>query len=247
MLADAIAGLPRALAAVWGAAFGLCVGSFLNVVAHRVPRGASLLERSRCPRCEAPIRWRDNIPVLSYLLLGGRCRDCGGAIAVRYPIVETLTGVLWGLAAWRFGPTPAALAAAVFAAILLALALIDLDHMALPDSMTAALLGLGALASVSGVGPAPREAALAAAGAAGFFGAVAVLTRGGMGAGDVLLAAGLGANLGPWRTALAVWIAALAGGATACWLLATRRVRRGEPIPYGPFLSLGGIAAALAG
>ncbi len=153
---------------------GLCVGSFLNVVIHRLPimleRGwkqesADLLgvkfdadqeavslskPRSRCPHCKHSIRWYENIPVLSYLFLRGRCASCAHWISPRYPLIEVLTGLLFGLIAWRFGPTPMALLWCAFAAVLVALAGIDWDTTLLPDNMTLPLLWAGLVASALG-------------------------------------------------------------------------------------------------
>jgi len=127
-------------------AFGLVVGSFLNVVIHRVPLGQSVVSpRSRCPGCESPIAVRDNIPVFSYILLGGRCRHCQEPISLRYPAVEALTGGLFVAMAWRFGPTPLAPLFMLFAAALVVAALIDFDHQIIPDEISLGGLAVGLL------------------------------------------------------------------------------------------------------
>ncbi|MDE0884649.1 MAG: prepilin peptidase [Myxococcota bacterium] len=125
-------------------AFGLVVGSFLNVVIHRLPLGESVVSpRSRCPGCQTPISAGDNIPVLSYIALRGRCRHCGAGISLRYPAVEAVTGILFVAMAWRFGPTPLALLFMAFAAALVAAAMIDLDHQIIPDEISLGGLAVG--------------------------------------------------------------------------------------------------------
>jgi leader peptidase (prepilin peptidase)/N-methyltransferase len=127
-------------------AFGLIVGSFLNVVVHRVPLGLSIVSpRSRCPRCETQIAARDNVPILSWLILRGACRHCGARISPRYPLVELLTGVLFVLMAWRFGPTVEALLFMVFCAGLVVAAAVDIDHQIIPDEISLGGLGFGLL------------------------------------------------------------------------------------------------------
>jgi leader peptidase (prepilin peptidase) / N-methyltransferase len=125
---------------VWlttGFAFGLLVGSFLNVVIHRLPRDESIVHPgSHCPACRAPVRWYDNLPLLSFLWLRGRCRGCGAPISLRYPAIELLTGVLFALVAWRFGVTPMVVPACAFAAALVATAAIDFDHQIIPDELS---------------------------------------------------------------------------------------------------------------
>ena len=257
---------------------GLAIGSFLNVVIHRLPR---MLERqwraqyadlygeaptlpagaqapynlvvpgSACPECHAPIRPWQNIPLVSYLLLRGRCARCGARISARYPLVEALTGVLSGLVAWRFGFGWPALAALVLTWFLIALAGIDMDHQLLPDSLTLPLMWLGLLLSL--FGPVPgvsvpvdlRSSVIGAA--AGYLSLWSVyhlfrtLTRKeGMGYGDFKLLAALGAWLG-WQMLLpTVLIAAAVGAFSGLALILSRRHSRGVPIAFGPFLALSG-------
>jgi len=137
---------PTWLAAAAGL-LGLVVGSFLNVVIHRLPRGESLVSpRSRCPRCAGPIRARDNVPVLSWLWLRGRCRHCGAAISARYPALELATGLLFVAFAWRFGPVPTLPLWLAFGALLLAAAAIDAEHQIVPDELSLGALALGLVA-----------------------------------------------------------------------------------------------------
>lgn len=134
---EPVTAIPRELLAVLGALLGLVIGSFLNVVIYRLPRGESLAwPGSRCPSCEMPIRWYDNLPLLSYLLLRGRCRGCSAAISLRYPVVELVTAVLFMALALRHGGAPMLPVWWAFSAALLAGAVIDFDHQILPDEIT---------------------------------------------------------------------------------------------------------------
>ncbi|WP_428830342.1 prepilin peptidase [Cellulomonas endometrii] len=233
---------------------GIAVGSFLNVVVWRVPRGESVVRpASACPRCGHPIRGRDNVPVLSWLLLRGRCRDCGEPIAVRYPLVEAATGILFAAAAWWcwtqdqpwFLP-----ALAYLAAVSVALALIDLDVHRLPDvivlpsyPVAAVLLALaswnpGQVADWGALG----RAFLAGAALLVFYLVVLVVYPKGMGLGDVKLAGVLGMYLGwvGWGAVLVGWFATfLLGGLFAVSLLVSGRAQKGSGIPFGPWMLLG--------
>jgi leader peptidase (prepilin peptidase)/N-methyltransferase len=227
---------------------GLVVGSFLNVVIARLPEGRSIVTpRSACPECGALIAWYDNVPLLSFAVLRGRCRRCGGGISWRYPVVEITTGGLFGIAAARFGPTPQLGVALVLLAMLIAITGIDLQHQIIPDVITLPGVVVGVLASVA-IGAVPWIDSLIglAVGGALFF-VIIVASRGGMGGGDLKLAAMLGAFLG-WKVMLlAVLVAVLAGGAVAVALLATGRTGRKDAIPFGPFLAAGGVVGLLWG
>ena len=240
---------------------GLAVGSFLNVVVWRVPRGESVAQPpSACPRCGHAIRARDNVPVLSWLLLRGRCRDCGEPISARYPLVEAATGVSFMLVAWLCWAqdVPWLLPALTYlAAVSIALALIDLDVHRLPDAIVLpsypVALALLALASWDPGGEADWGALLRAliAGAAlfAFYLLAFVVYPPGMGLGDVKLAGVLGLYLGwfGWGAVLIGWFATfLLAGVFAIGLILARRARRGSGIPLGPWMLLGawvGIAA----
>jgi leader peptidase (prepilin peptidase)/N-methyltransferase len=144
---DGTAPLGSGLLLGFAFAFGLVIGSFLNVVIHRMPRGESVVSpRSRCPRCGNPIAARDNVPVLSWLLLRGRCRHCGAGISARYPAFELLTGLLFAAVAWRYGPSLEALLWMAFAAALLAAAAIDFEHQIIPDEISLGGLAVGLVA-----------------------------------------------------------------------------------------------------
>ena len=145
---DVVQAVPEGVWVGFAFVFGLCVGSFLNVVIHRLPREESIVHpSSHCPSCHTPVRWYDNLPLLSYLWLRGRCRGCGIRISPRYPVIELLTGVLFAAVALRFGPTPMALVGCAFVAALVATAAIDFDHQIIPDEISLGGLAI-ALAAV---------------------------------------------------------------------------------------------------
>ncbi|HET6448365.1 MAG TPA: prepilin peptidase [Conexibacter sp.] len=235
--------------AVCAAVGGLLVGSFMNVVVWRLPRGESLLAPgSHCPSCTAPVRPYDNVPVLSWLALRGRCRDCRTHISVRYPLVEVLCAVAAATVALASDGTRELLLGLALTALLVPVALIDLDHRLIPNVLT--LTGaLVALAIGLATDPAGVPQQLLAGAAAGGFLLVAALARpGGMGMGDVKLAAVLGLFLG-WQVGVALLVALLAGTLVGLAVIARRGVTEGRrtALPFGPFLALGGIVALLAG
>lgn len=232
---------------VVAAAYGLVLGSFLNVVVHRVPRRMSILKpRSHCPNCGSLIRWFDNLPVLSWLLLLGRCRRCKARISVRYPLVELATALLLAGVVARFGVSVSGAAALVFGALLVALALIDLEHLLLPDVLTIPGIAAGLLFSLAGGLVHPRDAVIGAAlGAALPYGVIVVyrLVRGveGMGLGDVKLLAMIGAFLGWQGALLTLCVGACAGAVVGIGLVLAGRGKADTELPFGTFLS----AAAL--
>jgi leader peptidase (prepilin peptidase)/N-methyltransferase len=287
------------------ALLGLCIGSFLNVVVHRVPlmmerqwwaevaahlsdaetwrrvfaprdtaaqpspqHQATALAlgqsvealpalsvvrpRSRCPACGHELRWHENIPVLSWLFLKGRCSACRAPISVRYPLVEIASALLFGGIAWRFGAQPATLAWCAFGAVLLALALIDWDTTLLPDSLTLPLLWGGLVAAAVGW-TVPLASSVWGA-VAGYLSLWSVyqlfkLATGkeGMGHGDFKLLAALGAWLG-WPMLLPIILAAsVIGAAVGIVMKLSGQLREGRYVPFGPFLAGAGLAVMLAG
>jgi leader peptidase (prepilin peptidase)/N-methyltransferase len=235
-------------AALAAFAFGLCVGSFLNVVIARLPDGRSIVTPpSACRRCGTPIAWYDNVPVLSFLLLRARCRQCAGAISWRYPAVELATGILFALAVLSRGTGIDLAPALVLAAALVAVTGIDLDHQIIPDVVTLPGIAAGLAFSLITGHPRWTDALIGVLVGGGLFFAIIVASRGGMGGGDMKLAAMLGAFLG-WRSLLvAILAAVLAGGLLAIALLALGRRGRKDAVPFGPFLAMGGLLALFWG
>lgn len=235
---------------------GLAVGSFLNVVVWRVPRGESVVRpASACPACSAAIRPRDNVPVAGWLLLKGRCRDCAEPISARYPLVEALTAGLFALVAFRIGFDLALPAYLYLSAVGLALALIDLDVRRLPDVLTlpsygvlgVLLLAADLLGSTSGTAV---HALLGGAAMYAVYFALCFAYPAGMGFGDVKLAGLVGAatgwlGVGAW--AVGLFGGFLLGGAWGIALLASGRGGRKTQVPYGPFLLAGGLLGVLVG
>jgi leader peptidase (prepilin peptidase)/N-methyltransferase len=229
--------------------FGLLVGSFLNVVIARVPEGRSVwAPRSACPRCGALIAWYDNIPLVSFLVLRGRCRGCRAGIPWRYPIVEAATGGAFALAYVLLGPTPKFLVAAVLLGALIAITAIDLRHQIIPDVISLPGIVVGFVANSllpGGVGWLDSLIGIAVGG--GIFLVIILVSGGGMGGGDMKLGAMLGAFLG-WKLGLlALLLGVLSGGAVAVVLLLLGRKGRKDAIPFGPYLALGGAIALLWG
>ena len=228
---------------------GLLVGSFLTVVAHRVPLGESVVGgRSRCPSCGAQIAAYDNVPVFSWLALRGRARCCGERISPRYPLTELTLGALFAAVALAFYDEPAELALGlVFVATLLVVTLTDHDRRIIPNKVliVSAVLGVG-IAAASDPGELP-ERVIAAAGAGGLLFAAALAYPRGMGLGDVKLAAVMGIYLGR-AVVPSLVIALLAGSIVGLTMIARQgAAARKSAIPFGPFLALGGVAALFIG
>jgi leader peptidase (prepilin peptidase)/N-methyltransferase len=234
-----------ALAALLGA----IIGSFLNVVAYRLPRGESLaVPASHCPSCETPIRPYDNVPVLAWLWLRGRCRSCGEAISIRYPLVEAATAALCAGVVIADGTAPPAALGIVLVLVLVPIALIDLDTQIIPNAITAPA-AVAAVVLGSALDPGGEVERLIAGAAAGLFLLVAVLAYPrGMGMGDAKLAAVLGLFLGR-AVGPALLIALVSGVVAGAVVMARVGVAAGRTtrVPFGPFLALGGIVGIFAG
>ena len=234
----------------FAAAFGLVIGSFLNVVAHRLPGRMSLsMPASHCPSCETPIKPYDNIPVLSWLILRGRCRTCSTHISARYPLVEACTAVLFAaVVAVHHADTAALVLGLVLVAFLVPIALIDLDHRIIPNRLTlpAAVLAVVLGTALDPGGQVERLIAGAAAGAV--LGLPALISPKGMGMGDAKLVAVLGLYLGA-AVGPAFFVAFLVGTAVGIGIIARQGMMKGRKtaVPFGPFLALGGIVGVLAG
>jgi leader peptidase (prepilin peptidase)/N-methyltransferase len=244
------------LAAVGCGVLGILIGSFLNVLIHRVPIGESIVTPpSACPACHTPIRPRDNIPVVSWLVLRGRCRHCGAPISARYPFVEAFTGVLFAVVGARFGFHIIVPAVLVFTAASIALAAIDLEHRRLPDRIVFPTLALeAALLVLAGVvDDRPRSIVMAAVGAAiaaGFLFVVWFAVPKALGFGDVKYGLVFGALLG-WfglgHVAVGLFLGYLCGSVIGIGLMITKRRARGLIMPFGPSLAVGAWVAALWG
>jgi leader peptidase (prepilin peptidase)/N-methyltransferase len=224
---------------------GLIIGSFLNVVIHRLPLKQDIVFRpSHCPRCQAAIPFYLNVPLLSYVVLLGRCRSCGERISPRYPLVEALTGFSFWLAYARHGLTLHGAACAVFLCLLIALAFIDLEHMILPDELTLGGAALFFVYSFFHPEITPLEAVLGGVGGALFFAALfyaylKVRKAEGLGFGDVKMALLLGLFLGVSRLTAAIFLASLSGLLVGLYFILFKKKGLKLALPFGPFLALG--------
>jgi leader peptidase (prepilin peptidase)/N-methyltransferase len=233
--------------------FGSIVGSFLNVCIYRLPRGESVVTpRSHCPGCGKLIRAWDNIPILSFLILRARCRDCGQPIAWRYPLVEGLTGLLFALIILQYGPTALAASLLLFVAALVVIAFVDLDHQEIPLEITLPGIPLGLLVGVAVGGPPILDRILGTLMGAGLL--YLVLLYGNwwyekevMGEGDLNLMAMVGAFLGWKAVILTLILGCLSGSLVGVTLIALRRLDRHDHIPFGPYLVLGALVSLFWG
>lgn len=235
--------------AAFAGVFGAVFGSFLNVVAYRLPRHESLIApASHCPACGTPVKPYDNIPVLSFLLLRGHCRSCHATISPRYPLVEALTGLLCAGAVLAHDSAASIALSVALILIVVPAALIDVEHRIIPNSITA-LGALLALALGTALDPSGEPARLIAGAAGGGFLLLAALAYpGGMGMGDVKLAGVMGLFLGS-AVAPAIFIALLAGSLTGVAILVRKGVQAGRKtkVPFGPFLAAGAVTASFVG
>jgi leader peptidase (prepilin peptidase)/N-methyltransferase len=230
------------------APLGLIIGSFLNVVAYRLPRGESLVKpRSRCTSCGTEVRAIDNVPLLSWIFLRGRCRHCKAQISARYPVVELVTGIVFTLVALARGPQPELIVDLPFAAMLIAVANIDLEHHIVPNRILAPLAVWAVAASALVQPDKLPELLIAGAGAFTFLLLAALIHPKGMGMGDVKLAGVMGLCLG-LSVIPAMFVAFLAGSLVGIAIMLREGLGgRKKGVPFGPFLALGGLVALVAG
>jgi leader peptidase (prepilin peptidase)/N-methyltransferase len=228
---------------------GAFIGSFLNVCIYRLPRGESVVwPGSHCPSCNQPVAPYDNVPLLSYFLLLGKCRRCRAPISMQYPLVEVLNGLVYVLVAWRFGLTWPAMAYAAFCSALIVISGIDLEHQIIPDRITLPGLAIGLVAAATILPITLVNAVIGVAVGGGLLWLLAWLSpylfgKEGMGGGDIKLMGMVGAFLG-WKPALlTIMLGAIAGSVLGITLIAIKLLRRDQYIPFGPFLALGAIVA----
>ncbi|MBC3873255.1 prepilin peptidase [Undibacterium flavidum] len=263
------------LSTTFFAILGLLIGSFLNVVIHRLPimmqresdnyvasetgkgpvhssRYNLIVPRSACPHCNHQISALENIPVISYLMIGGKCRGCKAPISIRYPIIEALTGLLSAYMIWHFGSGIAGMAAVVFVWLLVAMTFIDADTQLLPDDLTLSLLWLGLLVNLHDTFSSLDNAVIGAV--AGYLSLWSVywifkLVTGkeGMGYGDFKLLAALGAWMGWSMLPLIILLSSAVGALIGISMMLIGRLGKGKPIPFGPYLAIAGLIALLWG
>ena len=228
--------------------FGACMGSFANVLIYRLPMGLSIVSPgSRCPSCGTAIRWFDNIPIVSWFILGARCRTCKTFISPRYPLVEALSGFLFAAVTVRFGIQPATPVLALFAWSLLVITFIDLDHRIIPDVLSLPGTVLGFAFSFMAGFPRPLDSAIGVAAGAGslfliLFAYEKIMGEEGMGMGDVKLLAMIGAFLGWQALPITILVSSLTGSLVGVgYALVKGESVRKFPVPFGPFLALGAL------
>lgn len=232
--------------------FGALIGSFLNVCIHRLPRGTSIVwPASACPKCGRALSWFENIPIVSYAFLRGRCRTCRTPISPRYPIVEALTAALFGLAWWYYGPGPLVASRIVLGCMLIVLFAIDLEHHLLPNVITVPGIVIGLLFSVIN-DPGWKSSLIGIVVGGGVLYLIAegyyrVRHEEGLGMGDVKMLAMIGAFLGWPLTLLSLMLASFAGTIIGIALIATGRGTMKYALPFGTFLAIGAAVSASAG
>ncbi len=239
--------LPNQAMAAFAFVLGAVTGSFLNVCIYRLPLDQSIVSPgSRCMSCGAEVRWFDNLPVLSWLFLRGRCRSCGAGFSIRYPLVELLTACLTFLLFLRFGPTLSFAVYFLLVAALIVVTFIDLDHQIIPDEISLPGIALGFLASFFLPSPGWLSSLLGAVVGWGslaliFYGYLWLTGREGMGGGDAKLLAMLGAFLGLKAIPFIIFVSSLAGSVIGLSLMAIQGKNRHLAIPFGPYLALGAL------
>lgn len=221
---------------------GAVIGSFLNVCIYRLPAQQSVIvPGSYCPHCNTPVRFYDNIPILSYLLLRGRCRACGGSISIQYISVEILNSLGYVFIAWRFGLSAESLLYAILFSSLLVASIIDLRHKIIPDVITIPGIVMGIIASAFILPPGIKGSLSGAILGGSIFFIVAVASRGGMGGGDIKLIAMIGSFLGWIDVLITIILSSFIGSVVGISMMIFLGKGRKYPVPFGPFLAIGGI------
>jgi leader peptidase (prepilin peptidase) / N-methyltransferase len=247
-----IDGMPPAFFIVVAAAFGAIVGSFLNVCIYRLPIGKSIAwPASACTSCGRELSWYENIPVLAYTVLRGRCRTCGAQISVRYPLIEALTGAMFACAWWYYGPGVLLVSRVVFGCALIVLFAIDLEHHLLPNSITLPGIIVGFVFSLF-TSPGWMASIIGIVVGGGVLWGVAeayyrIRHEDGLGMGDVKMLAMIGAFLGWKLTLVTLMMASLSGSVIGVAVIIGRRGDMKYALPFGTFLALGAVAAATVG
>ncbi|MBI5189665.1 MAG: prepilin peptidase [Nitrospirae bacterium] len=230
------------------ASFGLVIGSFLNVCIYRIPLDRSIVSPpSACPGCGSPIRPWQNIPVISYIFLGGRCASCGIRISPRYPAIELLNSLLYVAALYHFGPDVKALVVMALLSTFIVITFIDLDHQIIPDGISIPGIFAGLVLGPLVLGTGLVNSVLGALAGGGLFYVIALLSKGGMGGGDIKLITMLGAFLGLQQVLLTIFVGSVLGALVGGGLMLLNRAHRKTPIPFGPFLVAGATVALFYG
>lgn len=233
--------------------FGAFIGSFLNVCIYRIPRKKSIiLPASSCPHCGSSIKPWDNIPILSYIFLRGKCRSCKRSISLRYPIVELLTALLFWLTLHRFGLTLSTGSYLIFISTLIVIAFIDLEHHIIPNSISLPGIVIGFLLAWLTLPLSALQSLIGILTGGGFIylvslASLVILGKEGMGGGDIKLMAMIGAVLGWKNTLLTIFLGSVAGSLIGISLMTLKKKKRDDPIPFGPFLVLGAITSLFLG
>jgi leader peptidase (prepilin peptidase)/N-methyltransferase len=241
-----------AFALTFAALFGALIGSFLNVCVHRLPRGASIVwPSSACPSCRRELSWFENVPIVSYAVLGGRCRTCKVPISVRYPVIEALTAMMFAAGWWYYGPGPLLASRLIFGCALIVLFAIDLEHHLLPNVITLPGIVIGFMFSFVNP-PGWRDSLIGIVVGGGVLFLIAegyyrIRHEEGLGMGDVKMLAMIGAFLGWQLTLLTLMLGSFAGTIIGVLMLATGRGTMKYALPFGTFLSIGAALSAAVG
>ena len=222
--------------------FGLAIGSFTNVLIYRLPREESIVfPGSHCPNCDHELKWYDNIPLISYFILKGKCRYCKEKISIRYPLLEFLNGIIYLSFFITYGFTLEFIYLSLLTSFLISITIIDLKHLIIPDSLVVSVLGLNILYKIGnyfmyGIPFEFLDSLFGLLAGAGFFLLILLISRGGMGGGDVTLIGALGFSLGLKNTVLMILLSFIIGAVISLILLAFKIKSMKDPIPFGPFI-----------